>query len=203
MGLYSRYVLPRLIDSACSQPPLNDLRQRFVPQARGRVLEIGIGSGLNLRYYNDIESLTGLEPNDALTVRAQRRAEKAPFKVDVLPAPAENIPAEDRSFDSIVCTWTLCSVTDPVRALSEMRRVLKPDGRLYFVEHGLAPDESTQAWQRRLNPIWRVIGGGCNLNRNIPDLIRRAGLNALQLDTGFVPGPKFAAFMYRGVAAVA
>jgi len=203
MGFYSRYVLPRLIDSACSQPPLNDLRQQFVPQARGRVLEIGIGSGLNLRYYKEIESLTGLEPNDALTERAQRRAKQAPFKVDGLRAGAENIPAQDRTFDSIVCTWTLCSVTDPSRALSEMRRVLKPEGKLYFIEHGLAPDEPTQAWQRRLNPIWGVIGGGCQLNRNIPKLVEGAGLTALQLDKGFVPGPKFAAFMYRGIAAAA
>jgi SAM-dependent methyltransferase len=193
-------VLPWLIDSACSQPPLTELRKQFVPQARGRVLEIGIGSGLNLRLYNDIESLTGLEPNDALTERARRRAENVPFKVDVLPAPAESIPADDRSFDSVVCTWTLCSVTDPVRALSEMRRVLKPDGKLYFIEHGLAPDEQIRVWQRRLNPIWGVIGGGCQLDRDIPMLLQRAGLAMLQLDKGFVPGPKFAAFMYRGIA---
>ena len=203
MGFYSRFILPRLIDSACSQPPLTELRRQFVPQARGRVLEIGIGSGLNLPLYRDIETLTGLEPNPALTERAQARAKDLGLDVDVLAASAENIPAQPNTFDSIVCTWTLCSVTAPARALSEMRRVLKPEGRLYFIEHGLAPEESTQAWQRRLNPLWSVIGGGCQLDRNIPELIRGAGLKALELDKSFVPGPKFAAFMYRGIAALA
>jgi ubiquinone/menaquinone biosynthesis C-methylase UbiE len=200
MGFYSRFILPRLIDSACSQPPLTELRRAFVPQATGRVLEIGIGSGLNLPLYGDIESLTGLEPNPSLTSRAQARARNLGFDVNVLAARAEEIPAAAKSFDSIVCTWTLCSVSDPQRALSEMRRVLRPEGKLYFIEHGLAPDEPTQAWQRRLNRIWGVIGGGCQLNRNIPELIRRAELTALKLETGFVPGPRFAAFMYRGIA---
>jgi SAM-dependent methyltransferase len=200
MGLYSRYVLPWLIDTACSQPPLTELRRQFVPQARGRVLEIGIGSGLNLRLYNDVESLTGLEPNAALTKRAQERAQRLGMNVDVLDASAEQIPAAAASFDSIVCTWTLCSIPNPGLALAEMRRVLRPEGKLYFIEHGLAPDEPTQAWQRRLNPIWGVIGGGCQLDRNVPQLIANAGLNPIQLETGFVPGPRFAAFMYRGIA---
>lgn len=201
MGFYSRFILPRLIDSACSQPPLTELRGALVPQATGRVLEIGIGSGLNLPLYRDIESLTGLEPNPSLTSRAQERARRLGLDVNVLAARAEEIPAPPKSFDSIVCTWTLCSVSDPAQVLSEMRRVLKQYGKLYFIEHGLAPDEPTQAWQRRLNPIWGVIGGGCQLNRNVPKLISQAGFDTLELETGFVPGPRFAAFMFRGIAA--
>ncbi len=201
MGLYAKYVLPKLIDAACSQPPMAELRSRYVPQASGDVLEIGIGSGLNLPHYSSAAAtVTGLDPHAELTDLARSRAAEATPAVDVLGVSGEEIPADDNRFDSIVCTWTLCSIPNVYRALQEMHRVVKPGGSFYFVEHGLAPDESVRRWQRRIEPIWKVIGGGCHLTRKADDLIREAGFELEAPESGYQPGPRWAAFMTHGVA---
>ena len=201
MGLYQRFVLPKLINTACAMPPMMALRERYVPLARGRVLEIGIGSGLNLKFYNDeIESVTGLDPATELTKIARERAHALGAVVDLLTVSGENIPAETASYDSIVCTWTLCSIPNVYRALDEMRRVLKPNGTLIFIEHGRSPDPGVALTQRWLEPVWKPIGGGCHLTRQPDQLLKGAGFVIEQMEQGYQPGPRFAAYMYHGVA---
>lgn len=201
MGWYEKHVLPRLIDAACSQKPMRRLRQRYVPQAHGDVLEIGIGSGLNLAHYGDaVTSLTGLDPAAELTERATERARGLNRPVQVLGVSGEEIPADDARFDSLVCTWTLCSIPNVYAALREMRRVLKPGGKLFFIEHGRSPEPAVLRWQQRLEPLWKKIGGGCHLTRQADVLIQDAGFEVEALDGGYEPGPKFAAYMTHGVA---
>ncbi len=201
MGWYQRYVLPKLIDTACSQKPMRELRSRYVTRATGEVLEIGIGSGLNLPYYSDqVVSITGLDPAPELTSLARERASERPQPVTVLQVSGEEIPADDARFDTIVCTWTLCSIPNVYAALREMRRVLKPGGHMYFVEHGRAPEPRVVSWQRRIEPLWKKIGGGCHLTRKADELILDAGFTITEFDSGYEPGPKFAAFMTHGVA---
>jgi ubiquinone/menaquinone biosynthesis C-methylase UbiE len=201
MGWYDRHVLPRLIDAACSQPPMAALRARYVPRATGDVLEIGIGSGLNLIHYSSaVRSITGLDPAVELTARAEERAGRIAPPVSLLRVSGEEIPAPDGRFDSLVCTWTLCSIPNVHAALREMRRVLKPGGQMFFVEHGRAPDPEVQRWQRRLEPIWKKIGGGCHLTRAADELISAAGFRIIERDARYEPGPRFAAYMTHGVA---
>lgn len=201
MGLYAKYVLPKLIDTACSQPPMTELRSRYVPEATGDVLEIGIGSGLNLPHYSDrARTVTGLDPHAELTDIARTRADAATPAVEVLQISGEEIPADDGRFDSIVCTWTLCSIPNVYQALREMNRVVKPGGRFYFVEHGLSPEAGVQRWQRRIEPLWKIIGGGCHLTRKADDLIQDAGFLLGEHASEYLPGPKWAAFMTHGVA---
>jgi SAM-dependent methyltransferase len=201
MGLYAKYVLPKLIDTACSQPPMTDLRGRYVPRAEGRVLEIGIGSGLNLPHYSErATSVTGLDPAPELTSLARKRAEAAHPAVDVLEISGEEIPADDATFDTIVCTWTLCSIPNVYQAVREMYRVARPGARFYFVEHGLSPDRGVQSWQRRIEPLWKIVGGGCHLTRKSDTLIQDAGFLLEELDSGYQPGPRWATFMTHGVA---
>jgi len=201
MGLYEKHLLPRLIEMACSQPPMTELRARYVPRARGDVLEIGIGSGLNLPHYgSEARSVTGLDPAASLTQRARQRAASARPDVEILQISGEEIPADDGRFDSIVCTWTLCSIPNVYKALREMHRVLKPGGSFYFVEHGLAPDHDVRNWQRRIEPLWKIIGGGCHLTRQTDQLIQDAGFVLPELECGYQPGPRWAAFMTHGVA---
>jgi ubiquinone/menaquinone biosynthesis C-methylase UbiE len=201
MGWYERKILPRLIETACSQKPMRELRDRYVPRASGAVLEIGIGSGLNLPHYGEeVTSITGLDPHAELTARARQRASGLATPVSLLQISGEEIPADDARFDSIVCTWTLCSIPNVYAALREMRRVLRPGGRLYFVEHGRAPEARVEKWQRRIEPLWKKIGGGCHLTRKADQLIEDAGFAIAELDSGYQPGPKFAAFMMHGVA---
>ncbi|MEM9621891.1 MAG: class I SAM-dependent methyltransferase [Pseudomonadota bacterium] len=200
-SLYEKYILPKLIDVACSQPPMTALRQRYVQQASGDVLEIGIGSGLNLEHYADgVRSITGIDPAAELTVKAQQRASRLSVPVDVLGVSGESLPLDNNAVDSIVCTWTLCSIPNPYRAAEEMRRVLKPGGQLIFVEHGRADDASVAKWQRRIEPLWKVIGGGCHLTRRADELLRNAGFRITQQESGYEPGPKVAAFMIHGLA---
>jgi len=201
MGLYRRYILPKLINTACAMPPMMALRQRYVPLARGRVLEIGIGSGLNLEFYGDaVESVTGLDPATELTRIAHQRAGALGAVVKLLTVSGENIPADADSFDSIVCTWTLCSIPNVYRALDEMRRVLKRDGQLIFIEHGQSPDAAVARIQRGIEPLWKPIGGGCHLARQPDVLLNASGFQLDTLEQGYQPGPRFAAYMYHGVA---
>lgn len=203
MGFYDRHILPAVLNWTCGAKPVQKQRQKVVPLARGRVLEIGIGSGLNLPFYDaaKIERLIGLDPADEMLAQARRRSADLPFAVDYLALEGENIPLEAASVDSVLVTYTLCTIPDAISALSGMRRVLKPGGRLIFCEHGRAPDEVVRRWQDRLNPLWGPLGGGCNLNRDIPALIEAAGFAIDDLQTMYLPGtPRFAGFNYWGTA---
>jgi ubiquinone/menaquinone biosynthesis C-methylase UbiE len=180
---------------------LRPYRERVISHAEGRVLEIGIGSGLNLPFYgNRVEQILGLEPAARLLAMAQGRADRSKQPVTFVAGSAEAIPIEDHSIDTVVTTWTLCSIPDAIGALKEMRRVLRPGGQLLFVEHGLAPEDTIQRWQNRLTPLWKKIGGGCHLNRPIRTLIERAGFNITELKTGYMKGPKPMTFLYEGLA---
>lgn len=202
MGLYARYVLPRIVHFTCSSNPNMRQRGKLVPRARGRVLEVGIGSGLNLPFYDAerVSGVWGLDPSEELTTRAREAAREAPFDVEFVMAGSEEIPLDTASFDSVVVTYTLCTIPDAVGALREMARVLKPGGRLLFCEHGVAPDADVRRWQNRLNPIWSRLGGGCRLNRDIPDLIRQGGFAVTALESMYIPGWRPASFNYWGTA---
>src|SRR5262249_52992947 len=176
-------------------------RERIVSMAEGRVLEIGIGSGLNLPFYGaKAREILGLEPSPRLVTMAQQRAREAPRPVTFVEGSAEAIPFDGGSIDTVVTTWSLCSIPEALQALGEMRRVLKPGGQLLFVEHGLSPDANVRQWQNRLTPIWKRIGGGCHLNRPIRTLIESAGFKVAQLETGYAKGPKPMTFIYEGRA---
>ena len=201
MSFYDRVVLPRLLDFAMRGKEASRYRARVVPAARGRVLEMGIGSGLNLRFYGgDVTAVVGVDPSPEMLRLARPKAAAAPFPVDFVNQSGETLPFDDAGFDSVVATWTLCTIGEPLRALGEMRRVLKPDGELLFVEHGRSPDRGVEAWQDRLNPLWRRIGGGCNLNRRIDELVRAAGFRLARLETGYAKGPRPMAYIYEGRA---
>lgn len=202
MGLYSRYVLPRLIHFTCGLEPTMRQRQKVIPRAAGRVLEIGIGSGLNLPYYDasKVKRISGLEPSVEMARMARQAAERVPFEVELLEEPAEEIPLEDDSVDTVVLTYTLCTIPEPIAALDEMRRVLGPDGALLFCEHGAAPDASVRRWQRRITPVWKRLGGGCHLDREIPALLEAGGFRIEALETMYLPGWRPATFNYWGSA---
>jgi ubiquinone/menaquinone biosynthesis C-methylase UbiE len=172
-----------------------------VPAARGVVLEIGIGSGLNMPFYTSaVTRLYGIDPSAELLAMAQGRAAVAPFPVELFNHGADHIPLADAWIDTVVVTWSLCSIANVEDALREMRRVLKPGGTLIFVEHGLAPDAGVRKWQNRLTPFWRRFTGGCHLNRKMDDLVRDAGFTIADLRTEYMPGPRALAFMYEGSA---
>ncbi|HEX2712659.1 MAG TPA: class I SAM-dependent methyltransferase, partial [Candidatus Acidoferrales bacterium] len=189
MAFYSDVVLPRLCDLAMRNRHLVPYRKRVVGSAQGRVLEIGVGSGLNLSFYGaPVREILALEPAPRLIAMAQRSA-RATVPVAFIEASAEAIPLDDETVDTVLTTWTLCTIPQASVALQEMRRVLKPSGRLVFVEHGLAPEESVQRWQDRLTPIWRRIAGGCHLNRPICAMIEDSGFSLERLETGYLPRP--------------
>ena len=202
MGFYAKHVLPHVVHLACGTKPNRRQRQKIVPLAKGRVLEIGIGSGLNLEFYDSarVEHVWGLDPSPEMWAIAEASARKQPFKVEFIEAGAERIPLEDRSVDTVVITYTLCTIPEATAALADMRRVLKPGGELVFCEHGLAPDEGVRRWQHRVNPVWRRVGGGCNLNRDIPSLLKAGGFRIRAMDTMYIPGWKPASFNYWGTA---
>ena len=199
---YDRHILPYVIDLACGIKPVRRQREKVVPRAQGRVLEIGIGTGLNLAHYDKarVSSLTGVDPALQMHRLARKRMARAGRDVELVRVSAEGLPLPDASFDSVVMTYTLCSIPDPVPAVREMRRVLKPGGKLHFCEHGLAPDEGVRRWQRRLNGVWGCIGGGCHLDRDIPALLREGGFALPDLQSMYLPGPRFATFNYWGEA---
>ncbi|MDP9142198.1 MAG: class I SAM-dependent methyltransferase [Pseudomonadota bacterium] len=202
MGFYDRHILPHLIDCTCGMGDVMKARSQIVPRARGKVLEIGIGSGLNLSFYDPakVEHIFGVDPSAEMQLKARKRAASIGIPVDTVPLVIEQIGAADASFDTVVCTFTLCTIPDPVPALKEMRRVLKHGGELLFCEHGLAPDAGVRLWQNRLTPIWKPLAGGCHLNRNIPDLIAAGGFEISELDAHYLPGPKPMTYVYSGVA---
>ena len=203
MGFYDRYILPKVLNLTCGTKVVQRQRQKVVPLAEGRVLEVGIGSGLNLPFYDPakVERVIGLDPAEEMLAYARRGAANLPFAVEYLALEGERIPLDRESVDTVVVTYTLCTIADAVAALDRMRGVLRPGGRLIFCEHGEAPDPAVQRWQRRLNPLWNWIGGGCNLDRNIPELIEAGGFRIDTLETMYLPGtPRFAGFNYWGTA---
>jgi len=202
MGVYGRFILPRLLDLAMRNRRLECYRHRAIAAARGFVLEIGVGSGPNLALYGAaVERVCAIDPSPELLRLAEARAGDAPVPVSLLRASGEHLPFGDRVFDTVVATWTLCTIADPVAALVEARRVLKPGGCLVFVEHGLAPEPGVARWQHGLTPCWKHIGGGCHLDRKMDDLIRTAGFRLDTVETGYMRGPKPWTFMYEGRAA--
>jgi ubiquinone/menaquinone biosynthesis C-methylase UbiE len=201
MGFYERWIVPRLLDLAMRNRLLDDYRQRTIETARGLVLEVGVGSGLNLPLYGSaVTRVVGLDPSPELLRLASNRTADAVVPVSLLRGSAEHVPFRDAVFHAIVITWTLCSIPNPIAALTEMRRVLRPGGRLIFVEHGLSPEIRTARWQHRLTPYWRRISGGCHLDRKMEELIRAAGFQIDAVETGYMTGPKPWTFMYQGSA---
>lgn len=201
---YERNLLPYLIDLSCSVSPLRKQRMKVIPQAHGRVLEIGIGTGLNMPFYDRalVKMIVGVDPALRMHRLALKRSRQAGLHVEVIGLSAERIPVEDASFDTVVCTYTLCTIPDPIAALKEMRRTLKPGGKLLFSEHGKAPDENVLKWQTRLQPYWKKVAGGCMLNRDIPSLLEEAGFKP-NAQSRYIPGPKILSYHYWGAAAAA
>jgi ubiquinone/menaquinone biosynthesis C-methylase UbiE len=202
MGLYSKFLLPRLVRHVCSRERQMRLREAIVPLAAGRVLEIGFGSGLNLGLYSRdrVSRLWGLDPSPEAIGLAERRVREAAIETELLEAGAEAIPLEARSVDTIVLTWSLCTIGDRMTALSEMRRVLADGGHILFCEHGVAPDPGIRRWQRWMNPAWTLFSGGCELTVDVPALFREAGLEVEWMDAMYVSGFRLASYNYRGVA---
>ena len=201
MSFYNDRVVPWLIDKTMRQQLFLPYRQNAVARAEGHVLEIGIGPGLNLALYpSAVTEVVGIEPSEKLLQITRRNASAIPFRVELVEGSAEKLPFEDASFDTVVSTWTMCSIPDVSAALNEMHRVLKPGGRLLFVEHGLSPDKGVRWWQDHLNSPWRCLAGGCNLNRSIPTLVQAAGFHLDHLETGYATGPKPLAYLFQGSA---
>ena len=201
MPFYRDHILPRLIHLAMQREEFAPYRERAVATATGRILEVGIGSGANLPFYGaGAHEIVGLEPSSRLAAMARQAAIHTPLPLTVIEASAEAIPLDDRSIDTVVMTWTLCSIPAAIPALREMLRVLKPGGRLLFVEHGLGPDPRIRKWQHRLTPCWKHLAGGCHLDRAINTLVQDAGFRIEKLDTGYMRGPRPLTFLYEGVA---
>ncbi len=204
MSFYQEHVVPHLVNLAMRNRELVPYRERVLAGAEGRVLEIGIGAGANLKWYPaSVKEIIGLEPSARLISMARHAAAQSPQRiaaVNFMEASAEAIPLEPGTVDTVVMTWTLCSIPAPLQALREMRRVLKPGGQILFVEHGQSPDGSVKKWQDRLTPIWKRIAGGCHLNRPISALLEQAGFHITHLTTGYMKGPKPMTFLYEGIA---
>ena len=202
MNLYERYLLPRMIDFACGMGAVMKTRAQVVPLAEGKVLEIGIGTGLNLSFYDPakVSEIVGVDPAVDMSPLARERAAQITIPVKTIALELGQIQAEDASFDSIVCTFTLCTIPDASAALREMRRVLKPGGKLLFSEHGLAPDAPVVRWQNRITPLWKPLAGGCHLNRDIAALITAGGFNIGDIQSSYLKGPKPMTWVSRGRA---
>ncbi len=206
MSFYENRILPYVIDKACSMPEAMELREKVVPLASGVVLEVGMGSGLNLPLYNPdaIDFVWGLEPSEGMRRKAQPALDASPVEVRWLGLKGEEIPLEDNSVDTILLTFTLCTIPDWETALQQMRRVLKPDGKLLFCEHGLSPEPGISKWQHRVTPVWKKFAGGCHLNRPIAEMLRSVGFQLDPLTNKYMPKtPKFVGYMYYGMASIA
>ncbi|MCZ6533155.1 MAG: methyltransferase domain-containing protein [SAR324 cluster bacterium] len=202
MGIYAKYVLPRLVKLTMNTRVLNEQRGKCLAGARGRVLEVGFGNGLNLKHYPpEVEEVVGVDPSSEAEKLARQEIQRCNFPVRVHTASAEALPFDAGSFDTVAVTWTLCTIPDAARALAEIKRVLKAEGRLHFVEHGLAPQPRVARWQHRLNGIQKALAGGCHLNRDIAALIAGAGFQLETLETYYVKGPPTHTHLYRGIAA--
>ena len=202
MSFYAERVLPHLIDLACSTRPQQKQREKVVHLAEGDVLEIGIGSGLNLPFYDagKVRKIFGLEPSAGMRRKAQSLVESSDIEIEFIDLPGEEIPLENDSVDTVLVTYTLCSIADAVTALEGMRRVLKPGGHLVFCEHGRAPDKSVRRWQNRLNPPWHKVAGGCNMNRDIPALLGEGGFEITTDERMYIPGPRILNYNFWGTA---
>jgi len=202
MNPYERYVLPRMIDMACGMGDVMKARSKIVPRATGEVLEIGIGTGLNLQFYNpdQVSAIVGVDPAAQMQTLGRKRAAAISIPVDMVAVDVQGIHAETDRFDTVVMTFTLCSIVDPLPALEEMARVLKPGGKLLFCEHGLAPDPGVERWQHRLTPLWKPFAGGCHLDRDIPALIEAGGFVIEELQQEYLPGPRPMTYVYSGWA---
>ncbi len=202
MGIYQKYILPKLTHYICGLEPLMKQREKVVPLAEGKVLEIGIGSGLNMPYFSAerVQHVWGLDPSPEMLALARENTGTVGFDVEFIEAGAEEIPLDDGIADSILLTYTLCTIPQTFPALKEIHRVLGWHGKLIFCEHGVAPDENVKLWQDRLNPVWKRIGGGCNLNRPIPSLLKGAGFEIQEMESMYLPGWKPASFNYWGTA---
>jgi len=202
MSLYEKYFLPKLLDFCCGMEGFQNKRSQIVPMAHGRVLEIGIGSGLNFNHYNfdKVEEIIGVDPAVSSVAMARSRSSQYNSKISFIESSAESIDLPSNTFDCVVIGYSLCTIPDPLKALAEARRLMKPEGSLFFMEHGLAPEQNIQKWQHRLTPGWKKIGGGCNLNRDIEALIKAGGFQFKSLSKKYIKGPKIAAFQYYGEA---
>jgi ubiquinone/menaquinone biosynthesis C-methylase UbiE len=202
MSLYEKYFLPKLLDFCCGMEGFQNKRSQIVPMAHGRVLEIGIGSGLNFDHYNfdKVEEIIGVDPAVSSVAMARSRSSQYNSKISFIESSAESIDLPSSTFDCVVIGYSLCTIPDPLKALAEARRLMKPEGSLFFMEHGLAPEKNIQKWQHRLTPGWKKIGGGCNLNRDIEALIKAGGFQFKSLSKKYIKGPKIAAFQYYGEA---
>ena len=202
MGFYARHILPCCLDKACSIGPIDKQRAKIVPLAKGRVVEIGIGSGLNLPHYDPahVSTVIGVDPDEHIWARSKIRRDTANFPIERIGLSGEDIPLETDTADTVVVTYSLCTIPDPVRALREMRRILKPGGDILFCEHGRAPDANITKWQARIDPLWSKIAGGCHSGRDIPNLIAQAGLETVELHQQYIPGPKILSYNYWGRA---
>lgn len=203
MGFYEKHIVPHVVNCACGTKPITYQRKKVVPMAEGVVLEIGIGTGHNLPFYDasKVTKLIGLDPSEESWKMAGERAKALPFPVEFIGLPGEEIPLDDKSVDSVLVTFALCTIPDPVKALEGMRRVLKPGGKLIFCEHGAAPDADVLKWQNRVNPVWKVLFGGCHINRNMPEIIRAGGFRIDDLQQMYLPStPRIAGFNIWGMA---
>jgi len=203
MNFYDKYILPSFLNCACGSKPIKHQRNKVVPMAEGVVLEVGIGSGLNIPYYDSskVNRVIGLDPSEELNAMAKKVAADKGLEVEFILSGAESIPLPDDHVDTVLVTYTMCTIPDALSANKEMRRVLKPGGKLIFCEHGLAPDAGVAKWQARIDPYWGKIAGGCHLNRDIPQLIQAAGFEIQSMEQMYLPStPKFAGYNYWGVA---
>jgi ubiquinone/menaquinone biosynthesis C-methylase UbiE len=204
MTWYEEKVLPSLINFACGTKPTRKQREKIVPRASGDVLEIGFGSGLNLPYYDrdKVRRIWGLEPSAGMRRLASKAIARSSLDVELIDLPGEEIPLDDDSADTVLVTYTLCTIPEVAEALDGMRRVLKPEGRLLFCEHGKAPDSGVQMWQERLNPAWKKIAGGCNMNRDIVAILQESGFQVEDDNRMYVPGLKALTYNYWGAARI-
>ena len=203
MSLYDKYILPKMLNCLCSSKPMVYQRQKVVPLATGEVLEVGIGSGLNLPFYDKskITKLWGLDPSEELNKMASQVALEEELEVDFIISGAEEIPLPDNSVDTVLLTYTMCTIPEVELANEEIKRVLRSDGRMIFCEHGESPDANVHKWQKRINPLWKKIAGGCNLDRNIPEIIESSGFNIEEIDTMYLPStPQWAGYNFWGFA---